>query len=188
MKLRENLPPRHDALPFSISGTGSFVCPVAQIWLDIPRPLITQSHRHGWTYQGLYLPSHTDTAGHTKAFDYPVTQTRLDIPRPLITQSHRHGWTYQGLNHVLPQPGGGGVERRPPTITGITVKRCKFTHREHCVTYAYLTKTPMNQKHTTVLLAKGLISSPRSVQCTTQCIISIRTQESQSCNRMDDWK
>ena len=56
-----------------------------------------QSHRHGWTYQGLWLPSHTDTAGHTKVFDYPVTQTRLGIPRPLITQSHRHGWTYQGL-------------------------------------------------------------------------------------------
>ena len=79
--------------------------------LDIPRPLFTQSHRHSWTYQGLCLPSHTDTAGHTKAFDYPVTdtaghtkafdypvtQTRLDIPRPLITQSHRHSWTYQGL-------------------------------------------------------------------------------------------
>ena len=55
------------------------------------------SHRHGWTYQGLWLPSHTDTARHTKAFDYPVTQTRLDIPRSLITQSHRHGWTHQGL-------------------------------------------------------------------------------------------
>ena len=71
--------------------------PVTQTRLDIPRPLITQSHRHSWTYQGLWLPSHTDTAGHTKAFDYPVTQTQLDIPRPLITQSHRHGWTYQGL-------------------------------------------------------------------------------------------
>ena len=55
------------------------------------------THRHGWTNQGLWLLSHTDTAGHTKAFDYSVTQTRLDIPRPLITQSHRHGWTYQGL-------------------------------------------------------------------------------------------
>ena len=70
--------------------------PVTHTRLDIPRPLVTQSHRHGWTYQGPWLPSHTDTAGHTKAFDYPVTQTRLDIPRPLITQSHRHGWTYQG--------------------------------------------------------------------------------------------
>ena len=59
--------------------------------------IFTQSHRHGWTYQGLCLPSHTDTAGHTKAFIYPVTQTRLDIPRPFFTQSHRHGWTYQGL-------------------------------------------------------------------------------------------
>ena len=107
--------------------TKTFDYPVTQTRLDIPRPLITQSHRHGWTYQGLWLPSHTDTAGHTKAFDYPVTQTRLDIyqglwlpshtdtaghtkafdypvtqtrldiPMPLITQSHRHGWTYQGL-------------------------------------------------------------------------------------------
>ena len=77
--------------------TKAFDYPVTQTRLDIPRPLITQSHRHGWTYQGLWLPSHTDTAGHTKAFDYPVTQTRLDIPRPLITQSHRHGWTYQGI-------------------------------------------------------------------------------------------
>ena len=77
--------------------TKAFDYPVTQTRRDIPRPLITQSHRHGWTYQGLWLPSHTDTAGHTKAFDYPVTQTRLDIPRSLITQSHRHGWTYQGL-------------------------------------------------------------------------------------------
>ena len=48
---------------------------------------------HGITY----MPSHTDTAGHTKVIDYPVTQTRLDIPRPLITLSHRHRWTYQDL-------------------------------------------------------------------------------------------
>ena len=97
MKLGGNWPHGDNPLLFSISGTGSFICPVTQTRLDIPRPLLTQSHRHGWTYQGLWLPSHTDTAGHTKAFIYPVTQTRLDIPRPLITQSHRHGWTYQGL-------------------------------------------------------------------------------------------
>ena len=94
MKLGGNRPPGHDALLFSISGTGSFICSVRQTRLDIP-PLITQSQRHGWTYH-LWLPSHRDTAGHT-TFDYPVTQTRLDIPRLLITQSHRHGWTYQGL-------------------------------------------------------------------------------------------
>ena len=77
--------------------TKAFHYPVTQTRLDIPRSFITQSHRHGWTYQGLSLPSHTDTAGHTNTFDYPVAQTRLDIPRPLMTQSHRHGWTYQGL-------------------------------------------------------------------------------------------
>ena len=77
--------------------TKAFIYPVAQTRLDVPRPLFTQSHRHGWTYQGLYFPSRTDTAGRTKAFIYPVAQTRLDVPRPLFTQSHRHGWTYQGL-------------------------------------------------------------------------------------------
>ena len=39
----------HDALLFSISGTGSFICPVAQTGLDIPRPLISQS----WTIGGI---------------------------------------------------------------------------------------------------------------------------------------
>ena len=38
-----NLPPGHDALLFSTSGIGY---------------LYAQSHRHGWTYQGLLLPSH----------------------------------------------------------------------------------------------------------------------------------
>ena len=33
MKLGGNLPPGHDALLFSISGTGSFICPVAQTQL-----------------------------------------------------------------------------------------------------------------------------------------------------------
>ena len=112
MELERNIALDVDALIFSISNTGYFIMPsgtdtaghtkvfdypVAQTRLDIPRPLITLSHRHGWTYQGLWLPCHTDTAGHTKAFGYSVTQTRLDIPRPLVTQSHRHGWIYQGL-------------------------------------------------------------------------------------------
>ena len=48
--------------------TKVFDYPVTQTQ-DIPRSLITQSHRHR-TYQGLWLPSHTDT-GHTKVFDYP---------------------------------------------------------------------------------------------------------------------
>ena len=33
--------------------TRGFDYPVTQTRLDIPRPLITQSHRHGWTYQDL---------------------------------------------------------------------------------------------------------------------------------------
>ena len=45
---KENLPPGHDALLFSISNTGSFICPVAQTRLGIPRPLFTQS----WTTRG----------------------------------------------------------------------------------------------------------------------------------------
>ena len=65
------------------------------------QPLL--SYRHYWTFQRLYLLSHTDTAGHTKAFDYPVTYTQLDIPQALITQSHRHGWTYQ-LRPLITQP------------------------------------------------------------------------------------
>ena len=32
---------------------GIFYMPSRRTRLDIPRPLITQSHRHGWTYQGL---------------------------------------------------------------------------------------------------------------------------------------
>ena len=53
MKLGGNLPLGHDALLFSISGTGSFLCPVT----DTPRP-----------YQP--RPLITDSSGHTKAFDY----------------------------------------------------------------------------------------------------------------------
>ena len=58
IKLGRNLPPGHNALLFSTSGTGTFIYPVTQTRLDIPRSLITQSHRHGWTYQGLWLPNH----------------------------------------------------------------------------------------------------------------------------------
>ena len=63
-----------------------------------------------------YMPSRTDTAGHTKAFIYPVTQTRLDIPRPLITQSHIHGWTYQDLS--LPSLGPLGGRQSAPAQGG----------------------------------------------------------------------
>ena len=48
MKQGGNLPPGHDALLFSINGTGSFENPVAQTRLDKPRLLFTQS----WTMWG----------------------------------------------------------------------------------------------------------------------------------------
>ena len=44
MKLGGNLPPGHDALLFSISGVGSFICPVAETRMGTPRPLITMDH------------------------------------------------------------------------------------------------------------------------------------------------
>ena len=85
--------------------TKAFDYPVTQTKLDIARPLINQSHRHGWTYQGLWLPSHTDTAGHTKAFDYLVTQTKLDIARPLINQSKTTASTPGKVEPSLRTPG-----------------------------------------------------------------------------------
>ena len=47
MKLGGNRPPGDNPLLFAISGTGSFISPVAQTRLDIPRPLLTQSRSTG---------------------------------------------------------------------------------------------------------------------------------------------
>ena len=40
MKLGGNLPPGHDALLFSISGTGSFICLVTDTRLDLTKTFI----------------------------------------------------------------------------------------------------------------------------------------------------
>ena len=60
MKLGGTLQLGHDALPFSISGTGTFISPVIQTQLDIPRPLCpvmdsiifscTICHRNIWIF------------------------------------------------------------------------------------------------------------------------------------------
>ena len=47
MKPGGNRPLGDNPLLFSISCTGSFICPVVQARLDIPRPLITQSRSTG---------------------------------------------------------------------------------------------------------------------------------------------
>ena len=65
MKLGENLPLGHNALLFSISGTESIICPVAETRLDIPRPLINQIRTadlsvHSWTRKP---PDHDDRPG-----------------------------------------------------------------------------------------------------------------------------
>ena len=95
MKLGGNRPPGYDALLFSISGTGSFICPVTQTWLDIPRPLFTQSWITGgkskWSSTrqirttGLSVHSQTrqppDHDDRPKSEDqiYPGTSTRWDL-------------------------------------------------------------------------------------------------------------
>ena len=68
MKLGGNLPLGHDVLLFSMSGSGSFIYPVAQTRLD-----------KGFTKAFIYPVAQTrlDKA-FTKAFIYPVAQTRLD--------------------------------------------------------------------------------------------------------------
>ena len=67
MKQGGNLPPGHDALLFSISGTGSFECPVAHTRLEA---------RHG------YLPSHG-----LFTRDWVNKSLGLGEPRLLFTQS-----------------------------------------------------------------------------------------------------
>ena len=81
-----------------------FYNPVTQTRLDIPRPLITQSHRDGWTYQGLWLPSHTDTAGHTKAFASAPARGRFEPPvcQSTVTPTTRPRWPPQVRGSIIP--------------------------------------------------------------------------------------
>ena len=55
MKLGGNRPPGDNPLFFLISGMGSFICLVAETWLDIPKPLITQSRSTGGKAEMLQL-------------------------------------------------------------------------------------------------------------------------------------
>ena len=47
-----------------------------------------------WAYQGLWLPSHTDMAGHTKAFAYPVTGITYWTVVKLATWLCAHTWIF----------------------------------------------------------------------------------------------
>ena len=95
MKLGENLTTGHYALLFSMSATGSFICQVTEAWLDIPRPLITQSGATGvkdrtFSISGAML-TQTDELGHrgVKSYDrflwFHVILTptiQCDVPTP----------------------------------------------------------------------------------------------------------
>ena len=108
------------------AGTGSFICPVTQTWLDMPRPLITQSHRHGWTYQGLWLPSHAWDGGESKysgtrqnrTADLSVhSRTRQppdhdDHPK---SQDRLYPGSSTGGGDLLPSGGGVVCENSPAT-------------------------------------------------------------------------
>ena len=93
MKLGGNLPPGHDALLFSVSGTGSVICPVAQTRLDMPRPLFTQS----WT-----------TGGSQSA----PAQGRFEPPTCRSTVEHaNHQTTMTASSQRIPgsSTGGGAI-------------------------------------------------------------------------------
>ena len=82
MKLGGNLPP--------------IVCPVTQTRLDIPRPLITQSHRHGSTYQGLWLPV-LDHSGESAS-----ARGRFETPTCLTIVEHaKHQTTMTAPNRKI---------------------------------------------------------------------------------------
>ena len=84
MKLGENL-------PLSISGTGSFICPVTQSRLDIPSPLFTQS----WT-----------TGGSQGC----LARVRLERPTCRSTVDHANHQTTTTAVHLTADPPAACIE------------------------------------------------------------------------------
>ena len=102
MKLGGNRQPGDNPLLFSISGTGSFICPVAQTRLDIPRPLITQSRSTGgkaemFSSTGGTRIDNTSVRSRTRyQLSHPSSPGgSQDRPYPYI---HGNGWT---CGHVV---------------------------------------------------------------------------------------
>ena len=84
MKLGGNLPLGHGALLFSISATGSFN--------NMPSHTDTAGHTKAFA-------SHTDTAGHTKAFASHTDTAGHTNLRTLFTQSWATGGKVKVLRH-----------------------------------------------------------------------------------------
>ena len=82
--LKENLPLRHDALLFSTSGTGSFICPVIQTCLDIPRSLITQSMTTWRRRRSRWLVFRCETDANRRPVNPQSDTLTIAPPRPPI--------------------------------------------------------------------------------------------------------
>ena len=83
MKPGGNRPPGDNPLLFSISGMGSFICP---------------SHRHGWTYQGLWYPSHGALGGKTKC----SVHVGLEPTTYRVRVERATNWGWLGSPEYLP--------------------------------------------------------------------------------------
>ena len=84
MKLWRNLPPGHDVLLFSISGTRSFICPVAQTQLGIPRLLFTQSWTTGSKVKVLRPVAYRGGGGGAGGVHGPRAQALEGAPGQLV--------------------------------------------------------------------------------------------------------
>ena len=73
---------------------------VTQRRSGIPRPLITQSHRHNWTYQSLWLPSHGPLGGKSTCSKVKMVEKREDRenancnPPPHPTPEFKFEWGF----------------------------------------------------------------------------------------------
>ena len=122
MKRWGNLPPRHYALLFSISGTGSFICPVAQTRLDIPRPFFTQS----WT-----------TGGKVKVLQHKADSKRRPVGPQWNTLSTRPRWPPKSVGDLLPI---GGIVVRTYVCVCVCVCMyvCMYVPTPQSYIYVYM--------------------------------------------------
>ena len=81
MKLEGNLPPRHDTLLFSISGMGSFICPVAQTRLGIyTKAFIYPVMDHWGESRSAPARGRVEPPTRRSTVEHANHQTRMTIP------------------------------------------------------------------------------------------------------------
>ena len=85
MKLGGNLPQGHDVLLYFCKWHGISYIASHTDTAGHTKAFIIPSHTDTAGHtKAFIIPSHTDTAGHIKVFIYRVTQTRLDIPGVIL--------------------------------------------------------------------------------------------------------